>query len=200
MLATGRGLSKVMLNVATMFKSEIFKDLAQLASQWMSGQWGAAALHYAMRGTFNYGVVCLLWQLCYGGDDDKEDEEWLEAAGKYVLAALSSDLTAVPLLGELPNQLYSYASGTGSWHSTPLVGDISMAYKSSVRLARKGDEMDMQEIMRHSKRILRGLALLAVPFGFGQSRWGSFSDAALDASVIMNPVKVGADVYAAQTK
>ena len=200
MLATGRGLSKVMLNVATMFKSEIFKDLAQLASQWMSGQWGAAALHYAMRGTFNYGVVCLLWQLCYGGDDDKEDEEWMEAAGKYVLAALSSDLTAVPLLGELPNQLYSYASGTGSWHSTPLVGDISMAYKSSVRLARKGDEMDMQEIMRHSKRILRGLALLAVPFGFGQSRWGSFSDAALDASVIMNPVKVGADVYAAQTK
>ena len=200
MLATGRGLSKVMLNVATMFKSEIFKDLAQLASQWMSGQWGAAALHYAMRGTFNYGVVCLLWQLCYGGDDDKEDEEWMEAAGKYVLAALSSDLTAVPLLGELPNQLYSYASGTGSWHSTPLVGDISMAYKSSVRLARKGDEMDMQEIMRHSKRILRGLALLSVPFGFGQSRWGSFSDVALDASVIMNSVKVGADVYAAQTK
>lgn len=200
MLATGRGLSKVMLNVATMFKSEIFKDLAQLASQWMSGQWGAAALHYAMRGTFNYGVVCLLWQLSYGGDDDKEDEEWMEAAGKYVLAALSSDLTAVPLLGELPNQLYSYASGTGSWHSTPLVGDISMAYKSSVRLARKGDEMDMQEIMRHSKRILRGLALLSVPFGFGQSRWGSFSDVALDASVIMNSVKVGADVYAAQTK
>ncbi len=200
LLATGSGMSRFVLNTATMFKSGIFKDLAQLASQCMGGQWGAALSHYSLRGSFNYGVVCLLALLRFGGDDDDKDETWVKVV-KFVTAAMTFDLAAVPVFGELPGSVHDWAAGRGGWQqSVPVAGDMEMAYRSAVRLAEKGDTMDAADMARHCKRIMRGLALLLVPVGFSQGRLGGVSDAVLDASVILNPVKLETEVYKAHVQ